>query len=449
MSRSQESGGGSGGGVGYATSAQDHFRPFDDSSAGVAARGGGDFNSYGRSSMEQQGLDLGPRTPAVTAVGRADHDTGRNGSVLDQRDHLLDQQHRHEQLLEHHERGDGGDQHVDQLSTSASDLAERSHLPMEQHSREQLQSDHQQQQQQQELLQQQARSQLLEARSQLLEHQERMGLDQAASRLLPPPPSSASSLDHPPHQNQVLDLGRDAGFPSPRSTFASSATPSSGLPIDYSQHVQHRTTAADIGHHREAADAVAAAAASDVYKQHAPAYLSELAKHDSYQLKAEPSFRPDLSGGGSVGYPPKPELFLPKAGTASDLYPSASSPYSPKPLLEPPATVVGGGLKLSPEDQKSQQQQENYFRYVTSQIHEYYNRRQGAMVGGAGVPLEAAAAAVYGRDSTVLPRTEAFEQDFGGTAAARHDNFHPAAAGAGNMIHRGGDMFGGYRRENF
>lgn len=245
-----------------------------------------------------------------------------------------------------------------------------------------------------------------------MDHQERALLDQGRGGM-----DQGRGGGQDQGQGEVLDLGRDQ-FSSPRSFPA----PASGLPIDYSQHVQHRATAADIGGHR--------GGGPDSYKQHQqPTYLPELPKHDAYGDTKSDAFaaaaRSELAG-----YPPKSDIFLPKA--PADLYQSVSSPAPPPPRIDSAYSPKPVDAKMSPEDQKNQQ--ENYFRYVTSQIHEYYNRRQGA---AAGVPVEAAAAAVYGRDNP-LARPEAFEQDF-----ARHqENFLP-----GNSLPRG-DMFG-YRRENF
>ena len=375
----------------------------------------------------EQGLDLGRAARGGSVI---DHDRvldeGR-GQVQDPRDQLMEHQHQARAQVVEQERSlipDQGRSHIPEQGRShipdqgRSHILEqgRSHIPDQGRSqipdqgRSHISLNHERGGH---LLDHQGRSQILEARSNLMDHQDRGLLDQGRGGL----DQGRGGLDQgrgglDQGQSEVLDLGRDQ-FSSPRSFPA--AAP--GLPIDYSQHVQHRA-ATDIGGHR--------GPAPDSYKQQQqPTYLPELPKHDAYDTKSDAylgkseafAARSDIGG-----YPPKSDIFLPKA---PDLYQSVSSPaaridtYSPKPET-----------KMSVEDQKNQQ--ENYFRYVTSQIHEYYNRRQGT----GGVPVEAAAAAVYGRENPP-PRPEAFEQDF-----ARQENFLP-----GNSVPRG-DMFG-YRRENF
>ena len=183
-----------------------------------------------------------------------------------------------------------------------------------------------------------------------------------------------------------------------------------GLPIDYSQHVSQRET----------------------YTAKPQTYLPKPnlygLKNETYSTKTDGyPLKPDDYPTKSDGYPPISDDYLPKSDNyppKSDGYRPKSDGYPPKSDCYPEKMPADRGYSAKLEELSGEHQkinQETYFRYVTSQLHEFYNRRQG---GGD----------LYGREPA---------DDY-----TRPDDFSAAATG-NQRGSSGADMFGGYRRQNF
>ena len=149
-------------------------------------------------------------------------------------------------------------------------------------------------------------------------------------------PRSASSTAEPSREvYQDLEQRRNQFSPNPG--FANS-----GLPIDYSQHVSQRET-------------YPASSEPQSYITKNGDYLS---KNNLYNQKQNNDAYPDKE----IDYSLKDNAFTHK----DERYNMKDEDYS-----------VKNGLDSYKDDARTQMKtHETYFRYVTSQLHEYYNRRQ-------------------------------------------------------------------------